>query len=258
MSKSNSGDSTSWEPVGKWYNKSVGQEGLHYHRTIILPGVLRLLELDAYENPSILDLACGQGILSKKLSDKVLYTGIDISKTLIKEAKNLNHKKTHHFYVSDVTAPLPTEKKDFSHVTLILAIQNIRNLDTLLRNASKHLCSGGKFLIVMNHPCYRIPRQSSWGVDEGKKVQYRRLDRYMSPLSVPITAHPSKGQQSEQTLSFHRPLSDYFKALSKAGFVVDTLEEWCSDKTSTGGAAKIENRARDEFPLFLCLRAIKQ
>ena len=64
---------------------------------------------------------------------------------------------------------------------------------------------------------------------------------------------------SAKTLSFHRPLQYYFKALAKAGFAVDRLEEWISHKASDSGPrAKAENVARKEIPLFLYLSAKKQ
>src|SRR5262249_49920639 len=110
---------------------------------------------------------------------------------------------------------------------------------------------------VLNHPCFRIPRQSSWQVDSEKKIQYRRLDRYLSPMQIPINAHPSKGERSATTLSFHHPLSAYSQWLRDAGFVISCMEEWCSDKVSTGSAAKMENRSRAEFPLFLTLLSQK-
>jgi len=39
--------------------------------------------------------------------------------------------------------------------------------------------------------------------------------------------------------------------------LVNDLEEWTSNKLSVGKAAKSENRARAEFPLFLALRSVK-
>jgi hypothetical protein len=46
--------------------------------------------------------------------------------------------------------------------------------------------------------------------------------------------------------------------LRNAGFVITRIEEWTSDKESEGKAAKQENRARAEFPLFMAIQALKQ
>lgn len=247
---------TSWEPVGKWYQSSVGEDGHYYHQQIVIPGVLKLLELNV-KTSSVLDIACGQGVLARHLPEQIPYTGVDISESLIKEAKRQDRHPDHRYLVADATKPLKLEKT-FSHAAIILALQNMEFPDQALQQAAKWVESNGKLVIVLNHPCFRIPRQSSWGVDQGKKLQYRRMDAYASSLQIPIQAHPSKGEKSPMTWSFHHPLSAYSRWLSDSGFYISQLEEWCSDKVSTGGAAKMENRSRQEFPLFLAIQATKK
>lgn len=250
---------TSWEKVGSWYSDKVGKEGQYYHQQIILPFLEKYLESNAPEKePSILDLACGQGVLSRKVGKRYLYTGVDISQSLIKDAQKLNKLPNHTFYVGDITKPLPVKKKDYSFVTIVLALQNIEFAEKAIKNAADHLSPGGKLIIVLNHPCFRVLRQSSWGIDESKDIQYRRVDRYYKPLKIPIQAHPSMGKSSPSTWSFHHPISDYSRWLFENGFQINQIEEWCSDKVSKGAAAKRENRSRDEIPLFMCLVAEKR
>lgn len=249
--------STSWEPVKKWYHSAVGEEGHYYHKHVILPGVMRLLSLDEHANPSLLDLACGQGILARHLPENIPYIGIDASPSLIKEAKKSDPNSIHEYFVADVTKNLPKQKGLFTHATIILALQNIEKADLAIKNAAMHLQKNGKLIIVLNHPCFRIPRQSSWHVDQENKVQYRRIDRYLTSMKIPIQAHPSKAEKSPQTWTFHHPVSSYSNWLFDAGFCIEHLEEWCSDKVSTGAAAKMENRSRAEFPLFLTIVARK-
>lgn len=249
--------STSWGKVGNWYDQLVGSDGMHYHKNIILPKVVELLDLENHENSSLLDVGCGQGILSRHIPENVTYHGVDISSELIKHSKNHCSNKNHQFSVGDATKSLPVKKKNFTHATIILALQNMEDPAKALQNVGQHLQKSGQLVLVMNHPCFRIPRQTHWGVDEGKKLQYRRLDMYMSDLKIPIHAKPSKGKKSEVTWSFHHPLSSYMQWLRESGFLLSHLEEWCSDKQSTGGKAKMENKARKEFPLFLCLVATK-
>lgn len=246
---------SSWEDVNKWYHGQVGEEGHYYHKQLILPALLPYLSGDG--ELSLLDLGCGQGILARAIPSTFQYAGIDASASLIQAAKSLNKKSTHQFIFADATKKLPLAKRDFSHAAIILALQNMEHQDKAIENAAGHLRSGGKLLIVLNHPCYRIPRQSSWGVDEQKKMQYRRIEKYMSPMKIPIQMHPGKKEKSEETWSFHHPLGDYTLWLKKAGMVIEEIQELCSDKESTGKAAKMENRSREEFPLFLLISAIK-
>lgn len=250
-------DSTSWDKVGKWYGGIVGEEGHYYHRKIIIPGALRLLQISPSSQHSVLDLACGQGVLARHLPKNVPYSGVDLSATLIKEAKKNDENRLHEFSIGDASKSLTLKKKNYSHASIILALQNIEFPEKVIQNAFEHLQEEGKFLIVLNHPCFRIPRQSSWGIDEVKKMQFRRLDRYFGQMKIPIQAHPSQGQASAETWSFHHPLASYSRWLYKAGFQIQLIEEWCSDKVSTGKNAKMENRSREEFPLFMAILAVK-
>lgn len=246
---------TSWHQVGKWYQETVGLTGHYYHKHVVIPGVLRLLKIQ--NTSSLLDLACGQGVLARFLPKDVYYQGVDIARSLIDFAQSQDKGKNHYYTIADVTKPLPIVKKDFTHATIILALQNLERPDLAIANATHHLIKDGKLLIVLNHPCFRIPRQSSWEIDEKNKLQYRRINRYFSPLRIPINMHPGNGAKSPLTWSFHYPLAFYSEFLFKHGFLIEKIEEWVSDKKSVGDAAKMENRGRSEFPLFMAILAIK-
>jgi len=62
---------------------------------------------------------------------------------------------------------------------------------------------------------------------------------------------------SQKTWSFHYPLSKYSHDLAKNGFVIELIDEWTSDKKSTGSKAKMEDRARREIPMFMAILAKK-
>jgi ubiquinone/menaquinone biosynthesis C-methylase UbiE len=254
MYKKPNNHTTSWQPVSQWYDKSVGNSGHFYHQNEVIPKVIQLLNLQS--DSSLLDLACGQGVLERHIPETCSYTGIDISPDLIKSAKAQTPKHLqamHTFLVGDITKPLPiSQTTSFTHASIILALQNVANAQAAIQNLGKHLKPQGTAVIVLNHPSFRIPRQSSWGIDESNKLQYRRINRYLSTLKIPITAHPGQ-QNSPVTWSFHEPLQNYVTYLTKAGLAVTGLEEWASPKQSVGKAATMENRSREEIPLFLCL-----
>lgn len=245
---------TSWSPVAKWYSGIVGDTGHYFHEHVILPNLKNLLEPKGGE--SVLDLGCGQGVYARTLPHNVAYTGVDVSKDLIQEAKKLTKNTKQVYYVADATKGLPVPVASFDHAVCILAIQNMKDGEGAILNVGTALKTGGDFVIVMNHPSFRIPRQSSWGKDEAQKLEYRRVNRYLSPLEIPINAHPGLSD-SPLTWSYHQPLSYYTKALKAAGMLISDIEEWTSDKVSVGKAARGENRARAEFPLFLAIKAVK-
>ena len=240
---------TSWNHEARWYNELVDVKGQYFHEHVIIPKSLQLLDLKP--DSTLLELACGNGILARYLPKAVTYYGIDAAPKLIQFAKNKDKNPRHHFVVSDVTQSLALTT-NFTHATVILALQNIKDATNVITNATRFLKPKGKLLIVLNHPCFRIPRQSSWEIDPQNKLQYRRINRYLSPLEIPINMHPGQIGKSI-TWTFHLPISAYSEMITNNGFMIEKLAEWTSDKISVGSAAKMENRSRSEFPLFLAL-----
>lgn len=246
--------STSWHGVKKWYNTLVGTDGHYYHKHIVLPGLLKLM--NAGKDSRVIDLGCGQGVLARALPEVAQYWGLDIAPGLIAAAKSETKLENYAFQVQDVTRPMPAIKAHFTHAVFVLSLQNMKDARTALTNAANALIPGGMLVIVLNHPCFRIPRQSGWNTDEKTKQQSRWINRYLSPQEIPITMNP--GQRSSQvTWSFHHSLQDYTKMLTHHGLSITGLEEWASDKESQGKAARMENRSRAEIPLFLAIQAKK-
>jgi ubiquinone/menaquinone biosynthesis C-methylase UbiE len=157
---------------------------------------------------------------------------------------------------ADATQKLPVTEK-FTHAAIILALQNMEYPGAVLKNISERLEPKGKLVIVLNHPMFRIPRQSGWETQTQNDLQVRWISRYLSPMIIPIEMHPGKGRAGGHTWSFHEPLSHYAKFLHEAGFSIELIEEWASDKKSTSRHAKREDRARAEIPLFMCIVAKK-
>ncbi len=251
--KNREGDAA-WDQAALWYDALVGMRGSEYQQSLILPGALSLLQLQKKEKA--LDVACGQGVFCRYLHEKGFKAeGLDVSSALIEAARRRSPKAL-SFHHADAADPKALEGATFDAVSCLLAVQNIEHLVPVLKNVRRWLKPSGRFVMVVTHPCFRIPRQSHWEYDEGKKIQYRRVDLYATETEIPIVTPPKRGARGHTT-TYHRPLQVYFEALASAGLAVDRLEEWTSGKTSEPGKrAKAENRARQEFPLFLALRAI--
>jgi ubiquinone/menaquinone biosynthesis C-methylase UbiE len=241
-----------------------------YQAQVLLPNLLRLMPP---AGKRILDIACGQGFFSIAYAQggaEVL--GVDISPQLVSLAKE-NAKKAGisegrseagdnlRFAVGSAHN-LGAVAKDasFDGAMIVLALQNIKEMPETLKEAARALKKGGTFALVLNHPCFRIPKASAWGYDEDQKVQYRRIDKYGHEFPVKIDMTPGRTGANEKihTMSFHRPLQNYFKAITGAGLAVVGLEEWISHKQSQAGPrAAAEDTARKEFPLFLAIIAQK-
>ena len=247
---------TSWDKVGDWYKETVGEKGHYYHEQVILPNVIRLLKL----NPTakLLDLGCGQGVLARAIPKEVAYLGLDLSPNLIEEARKLDQNPIHKYGVADICKELPIKFSGFSHAAIILALQNVAHPFKVFKNLAVHLNKGGKLVLILNHPSFRIPKHADWEVDRVKKIQYRKVECYMSPLEIPIESSPFDRINNVSTTSFHYPLSAYSEMLFDNGFVIEKIEEWVSPKKSEGGMAEVEDKARKEFPLFMAIVASKR
>ena len=253
---------TSWGNVAGWYDRVVNDDD-SYQVKVILPNVTRLM--DSKKGEKILDLACGQGFFSHALAVSGAHvTGIDIAPELINIARtHASHNQ--EFYITSADDLRAFKDKTFDKALSVLAIQNIENLGATFKEVSRVLKDKGLFVVVLNHPTFRIPGKSSWGFDETAPhggVEYRRVDEYMSESRSAIEMHPglsaSGKMKKEVTYSFHRPLQVYSKSLANAGFVIARIEEWMSHKESEHGPRKTaEDRARKEIPLFLCLECLK-
>jgi len=250
--------STSWGNVSSWYDDLLKDPDT-YQKKVILPNLLRILDIKKGER--ILDLGCGQGFFSEefaKLGGNVF--GIDISPELIKIAKARNTKNV-AYDVSAGDTNLSFKDGFFDKSVIVLALQNIKDVNKVFEEMKRVLNEKGSLAIVLNHPSFRVPQASDWMFDEGKKMQGRVVYEYLSEKKVEIIMNPgfaAKKEKAVKTYSFHRSLQLYFKLLSKNGFAVTRLEEWISHKESgTGPRKTAEDKARKEIPLFMMIETKK-
>lgn len=241
---------TSWERSADWYDRILGERGSELYQAVVIPGALRLLQPARGEK--VLDLGCGQGVFCRAMAEAgARVTGVDAAPTLIAKARQYPSRTPVRYYDRD--AAQLAGLGEFDAASAILSLQNMEHLEEVIASATGVLRPGARMLWVLNHPAFRIPRQTAWGFEEERKIQYRRVDAYASTLGIPITMHPGKAD-SESTVSFHRSLQTLTAAGFRAGLQLSGLEEWYSHKESQPGPrARAENRARKEFPLFLAL-----
>lgn len=253
---------TSWGGVADWYNKHLEKGDDTYHTKVVFPNILRML--GDVTGKRVLDMACGQGIFAEQLRDKGAFvTGVDIGKELIKiaeeKSQTVKEKGTHKviYHVASADDLFMLKDKSFDIVICILALQNIEDLQKTITEARRVLTSSGKLFFVLNHPSFRNPKQTYWGYNEADDTQYRRVDEYMSESHVRIDMTPGSVVDKKYTVSFHRPLQVYIKALNKNGLAITRLEEWVSHRESERGPRKkAEDKARKEIPLFMCIEGV--
>lgn len=245
--------------MAAWYDKLVGESGSDYHRHVILPAALRLL--DPAPGESVVDVCCGQGVLVRPLLDAGIgsFLGVDASPRLIRAAEERHASSPKaSFLVADVCQPGTWADGTRDAATCLMAVHDVPDTDAMFSNMARALKPGGRAVCVFMHPCFRIPRKTHWGWDGDQKIQFRRLDSYGSPLQIPITTHPGKGG-GDHTVFHHRPLAALMNSIGRAGLAVTACEELFSHRRSQGHGpfSKAEHKAAEEFPLFIALKCVR-
>jgi ubiquinone/menaquinone biosynthesis C-methylase UbiE len=250
---------TSWGKVAGWYKDHLEEDDT-YHNKVVGPNLLRMM--DVKPNDIVAELGCGEGFFTRQIAKLAKKTvGLDLGAELIALAEK---KKAEAEIKNDLSYVVASADKTdlpdsfFDKVLIVLALQNMKDLNGVISEVSRILKKSGTAYIVLNHPNYRIIGQSSWQFDNEKKVQFRRIDSYMTESTNKIDMAPGSKKQEKITFSFHRPLQVYFKAFQKFDLSVIRLEEWISHKKSEKGTRQLaEDTARKEFPLFMALELRK-
>src|SRR4051812_33345342 len=117
---------TDWGNVADWYDQLVGESGSEYQREVVLPGTLKLLNIQPGEK--VLDIACGQGVLCRILAERGgEITGVDAARELIRSAVERGPASI-HYHVADARELEFLAESHFDAGACMLAIQNIHPL----------------------------------------------------------------------------------------------------------------------------------
>ncbi|MFA6515370.1 MAG: methyltransferase domain-containing protein [Candidatus Paceibacterota bacterium] len=255
MIKGKTPKDTSWNKVASWYDELLKNDD-SYQAKVILPNLLRVLNLKKGEQ--VYDLACGQGYFASIFAHEgANVVASDLSKKLIETAKKDSKEKV-LFYITPAHRAQFLKDNSVDTVVIVLAIQNIENVNEVLVECKRILKKEGRIVFVLNHPAFRVPQASDWYFENG--VQSRLISKYLSEskLSIDMTPGEKNPKNKISTITFHRSLQYYVKLFSKNGFAITRLEEWISHKQSgTGPRQAAEDKARKEIPMFMCIEVKK-
>lgn len=250
---------TGWGKVATWYQNTISSSK-NTQKDLILPELLKFLPKESVAGKRILDLGCGTGFFLKEYlsftDQKALGVDID-SELIILAQENLRQEIQDGkvgFLVQDATNLKMLGEKSFDIVLAIESVVNMENLKGLAEGVSKVLEAGGKFIMVVNHPAFRVPQSSDWYFDKENFRQGRVVYKYRSAHKIKIDMNPGTKNKEDKiyTFTFHRPLEEYVNTFAKVGLRLSFIKEISSNKVSQNGIRKKpEDLAREEIPTLL-------
>ena len=112
----------------------------------------RLLEyVELKENASVLDLGCGTGKLMNRLAAKfptVRAIGIDLSLSMLKEARARNQYRQRLIFVNGRAESLPFADEQFNAVFCTLSFLHYPHPQQVFEQVNRVLAPGGRFYLV--------------------------------------------------------------------------------------------------------------
>ncbi len=216
-----------WDEMADWYDEKQGDQGDLWHRALIDPTLLQVVGNVA--GLRVLDLACGNGYLARKLARQgAVVTGVDSSARLIEHAKARDgQSRLSITYETADAANLGLLQDDsFDLVVSNMALMDISKADLAIREASRLLRNMGRFVASLSHPCFDPGLTSGWLVERVglTTTVWRKIGLYREPREEWFPWNISPGQVVE-TIGYHRPLSWYFREFRDAGLAVTAFEE---------------------------------
>jgi len=198
-----------YDEFAEWYERWIGDAPpLIAAQAGLLPAVA---------GARVLDLACGQGRMSRylaRLGADVL--GVDVSAAMLGKARAGGPPGITYLRADVARAPAWWDGRPFDGCTCELALMDIDDLAGALATVAAVLRPGGWFVASVVHPCFpgNGRGQSSWPPEGG----YEREGWWTSPGHNPEGVRIRVG-------ATHRKLSTVLNALRDAGLEAELFAE---------------------------------
>jgi 2-polyprenyl-3-methyl-5-hydroxy-6-metoxy-1,4-benzoquinol methylase len=218
-----------WEANAEIWDARMGDEGNDFFNVLCWPSIASLL--DVHPAQHILDIACGNGLTSRRLAALGAHvTAFDFSANLIEKAKaRPNYHSLITYHVIDATDEqqlLSMGENSFDVALSNMALFDMANIEVLFQTLPRLLKPNGIFVFSLMHPCFNNS-SSVHTVEESDngeiKIVYSvKISRYMTPYHAKGLALRN---QPKPQMYFERPLQYYLNLGFQNGFVLDGFEE---------------------------------
>lgn len=224
-----------WNEAAKTWVEFIRSGKNYYSEYLNGPALKRIV--GSVKGKAVLDIGCGEGCFSRffaKVGAKVV--GIDISEGLIRAAveEEQEHPLGVKYFAADAANLGMLKSESFDVAFCYMALMDIRDYEGAIREASRVLKTRGRFVVVMEHPCFATrfmdgKMVSGWETithDDGSKEYVRYwIEDYFQRNSYSFEWRHDRLSSSFVTTAFHRTLSDYVNTLIKQGFMITRFDE---------------------------------
>ncbi len=219
-----------WEINAEVWDRRMGDEGNDFFNILCWPALASFLDLKP--DSHILDIACGNGLTTRRLAELgAQVTAFDFSSNLIEKAKVRlkDHASRVNFHVIDATSEsnlLSLGENRFDSTLSNMALFDMADIEPLFRSLPKLLKPKGTFVFSITHPAFNNASAmhvvEEFDTGEVNTIYSIKISRYMTP-------HHQRGlalrNQPKPQVYFDRPLQYYLNLGFKNGFILDGFEE---------------------------------
>jgi ubiquinone/menaquinone biosynthesis C-methylase UbiE len=243
-----------WSTLADWFDEQQGDAGDLWHRTLIFPGILKVI--GKVSGREILDVGCGNGSLARilaRMGNRV--TGVDGSAGIIEHAKTRETAQPlgTTYYATDAAQLSMFEANSFDLVTTCMALMDMPDAAGAIKEMGRVVKRTGRCVMLFSHPCFDIPSASKWVSEWGFGHQPSialRIERYREVFSEWLRWSRTVDYEM---LAYHRPLSWYFRTIREAGLAVTMFDE--PEPTAEFIEQTVFGEAIAEFPLHCVIEA---
>ncbi|MBI1257485.1 MAG: methyltransferase domain-containing protein [Chloroflexi bacterium] len=247
-----------WDQNAAAWDERIGGGG-GFQSILMAPAVEKMLAVQAGE--SVLDIACGNGIFSRRLAELgASVVASDFSAKLIELAKQRTSEatKTVEYHVVDATdeeqllALAGEQGRRFDAAVCLNALMDMPEIEPLFRAVAKLLKPNGRFVFSVMHPCFNGLSIAMLAElpDYAQEPTYSiKVSRY---LSWEVTKGTAISTQPAQQYYWHRPLHQLLNSAFASGLVLDRLEE--PALTDKMGAKSLFDWSNYDMPPLLFAR----
>ncbi len=235
-----------WDKNAVGWSESIKKDPL---RTLF--NEPRFLEfVDDLSDKSVLDAACGEGSLTKKIKARQM-TGIDLSSGQIELARKQGIPDA-EFHIGSVGKMDMFEDDTFDAAISFMALIDIAEMAPALSEIARVLKPGGVLHIAIRHPCFLAPK---FGIFKAPRTQEPRLaiGEYFSR-----NAHNAGYIISKDVTipRFPRTLGDYLNGIIGAGLQIVRVHEPTPSEEACQQAPQLQFW-REHAAMYLYMTATK-